>query len=123
MTNVDDIRERRCMWTLRGWMETDEEGNEKMVAEPIPQEKARVENVITEEVDDVSKEVTKDEPIENEIHGTENQHHEEVRKVYRRACEIHCHEKALIHMKWAAFEENCGNPQDAKNILTNLLKR
>ena len=104
-------------------METDEEGNEKMVAEPIPQEKARVENVITEEVDDVSKEVTKDESIENEIHGTENQHHEEVRKVYRRACEIHCHEKALIHMKWAAFEENSGNVQDAKTILTNLLKQ
>ena len=104
-------------------METDEEGNEKMVAEPIPQEKTRVENVITEseEVDDVSKEVTEDEPIE--IHGPENQHHEEVRKVYKRACEIHCHEKALIHMKWAAFEENSGNVQDAKTILTNLLKR
>ena len=79
----------------------------------------RVENVITEE-SEIDKEVPEAEQIE--VHETEN-HDEEVRKVFRRACEIHCHEKALIHMKWAAFEENCGNVQDAKTILTNLLKR
>merc|ERR1719462_825838 len=41
LTNVDDIRERKAMWTLRGWKETDEEGNEHMVAEeiPVPKEK------------------------------------------------------------------------------------
>ena len=78
----------------------------------------RVENVITEEV---SKEVPEAEQIE--VHDETENHDEEVRKVFRRACEIHCHEKALIHMKWAAFEENCGNVQDAKTILTNLLKR
>ena len=39
LTNVDDIRERKAMWTLRGWKETDEEGNEVMVAEEIPKGK------------------------------------------------------------------------------------
>ena len=81
----------------------------------------RVENVITEESEEVNKEVPEAEQIE--VHDETENHDEEVRKVFRRACEIHCHEKALIHMKWAAFEENCGNVQDAKTILTNLLKR
>ena len=26
LTKVDDLRERKCMWTLRGWKETDKEG-------------------------------------------------------------------------------------------------
>ena len=47
---------------------------------------------------------------------TVEDHHEEVRKVYRRACDVHCHEKALIHMNWAAFEENCGKIQESKSI-------
>ena len=80
----------------------------------------RVETVITEE-SETDKEVPEAEQIE--VHDETENHDEEVRKVFRRACEIHCHEKALIHMKWAAFEENCGNVQDAKTILTNLLKR
>ena len=31
------------MWTLRGWKETDKDGNEIMVAEEIPKEKPRKE--------------------------------------------------------------------------------
>ena len=124
LTNVDDIRERRCMWTLRGWMETDEDGNEKMVAEPIPAEKPRtIDKDTSENIEEIDKEVSTEKQAESSHILTVEDHHEEVRKVYRRACDVHCHEKALIHMKWAAFEENCGKIQESKSILTNLLKR
>lgn len=33
---------------------------------------------------------------------------EEVRKVYRRACEIHLPYKHSIHLQWALFEEKHG---------------
>ena len=51
-----------------------------------------------------------------------------VRKVYRRVY-THCPTKALIYMKYAAFEESIGNISDneeecgARYILKTLLKR
>ena len=33
LLKVDEIREKRCTWTLKGWMRKDEEGNEYMVAD------------------------------------------------------------------------------------------
>lgn len=47
---------------------------------------------------------------------------ESVRDVYRRACVVHCPKRALIKLKWAAFEEEHGNIEKAKEILV-LLKQ
>ena len=127
LTNVDDIRERRCMWTLRGWKETDEEGNEKMVAEEIPAEKPRAEKIQKSNEEDIEKldyepeNSTAEENLNSTWSGLEG--HEAVRSVYKRACYTHCHEKALIHMKFAAFEESLENIEAAKEILNTLLKR
>ena len=46
-----------------------------------------------------------------------------VRKVYERGCNIHCPDKALIFLRYAAFEEAFGNIDEAKKILDHLLKR
>ena len=32
LTTVDEMREKRCTWTLKGWKDTDEDGNEIMRA-------------------------------------------------------------------------------------------
>ncbi|KAF4104925.1 pre-mRNA-processing factor 39 isoform X1 [Onychostoma macrolepis] len=45
---------------------------------------------------------------------------EEVRKVYRRACEIHLPYKHSIHLQWASFEEKHGNITEAQRILESL---
>lgn len=45
---------------------------------------------------------------------------EKVRNVYFRACTYHLPEKVDIHLNWAGFEEQHGNFDQAKNILTNL---
>ena len=39
------FRERKACWTLRGWKENDEDGNEYMVAEEIPKEKPKASKV------------------------------------------------------------------------------
>ena len=128
LTNVDDLRERKCMWTLRGWKETDEDGNEIMVAEEIPKEKK----------DDTSKDTpTKDTPEKNpeekevddemasvcKTTWSNLEGQEAVKSVFKRACYIHCPHKALIHMKFAAFEESCGHIQAAKEILVALTSK
>ncbi|NXA35615.1 PRP39 factor, partial [Eudromia elegans] len=47
----------------------------------------------------------------------ENHSIEGVRHVYSRACTIHLPKKPLVHMLWAAFEEQQGNINDARRIL------
>ena len=46
-----------------------------------------------------------------------------VRDVFNRACLVHCPNKALIRLKWAAFEEEAGDVESAKNILNELNKK
>ena len=48
---------------------------------------------------------------------------EAVRSVFIRACQIHCEAKALVHMKFAAFEESVGQTEKAKVILDRLIMR
>ncbi|CAI9549040.1 unnamed protein product [Staurois parvus] len=45
---------------------------------------------------------------------------EGARHVYTRACTIHLRKKPLAHLLWAAFEEQQGNIDEAKNILKTL---
>ncbi|XP_018426020.1 PREDICTED: pre-mRNA-processing factor 39 isoform X2 [Nanorana parkeri] len=45
---------------------------------------------------------------------------EGARHVYTRACTIHLQRKPLAHLLWAAFEEQQGNIDEAKNILKTL---
>lgn len=45
---------------------------------------------------------------------------EEVRNVYRRACQIHLPYKHSIHLQWALFEEKHGNISEAQCILESL---
>jgi len=48
---------------------------------------------------------------------------EAVRDVYKRACIVHCPRKAVIRMKWASFEENVGNVDQARDILRQLVAK
>jgi len=48
---------------------------------------------------------------------------EAVRDVYRRAAIVHCPRKAVIRMKWAQFEENIGNIEQAREILRQLVAK
>ena len=48
---------------------------------------------------------------------------EAVRDVYKRACIVHCPRKAVIRMKWAAFEESIGNSEEAREILRQLVSK
>ncbi|XP_049624297.1 pre-mRNA-processing factor 39 isoform X2 [Suncus etruscus] len=47
----------------------------------------------------------------------ENHSTEGVRHVFSRACTIHLPKKPMVHMLWAAFEEQQGNINEARNIL------
>ncbi|XP_005561234.1 pre-mRNA-processing factor 39 isoform X2 [Macaca fascicularis] len=47
----------------------------------------------------------------------ENHSIEGVRHVFSRACTIHLPKKPMVHMLWAAFEEQQGNINEARNIL------
>ncbi|NXR97168.1 PRP39 factor, partial [Hypocryptadius cinnamomeus] len=47
----------------------------------------------------------------------ENHSIEGVRHVYSRACTIHLPKKPMVHMLWAAFEEQQGNIDEARRIL------
>ncbi|NXF99879.1 PRP39 factor, partial [Sakesphorus luctuosus] len=47
----------------------------------------------------------------------ENHSTEGVRHVYSRACTIHLPKKPMVHMLWAAFEEQQGNIEEARRIL------
>ncbi|XP_023326591.1 uncharacterized protein LOC111700016 [Eurytemora carolleeae] len=48
---------------------------------------------------------------------------EAVRDVYKRACIVHCPKRAVIKMKWAAFEENVNNIEEAREILRLLIAK
>ena len=48
---------------------------------------------------------------------------EAVRDVFKRGCGIHCPNRALIHLKFAEFEECWDNVEDAKAILKELIKK
>ena len=99
------------MWTLRGWLETDKDGNEIMVAEEIPKEKPKQ----VEKHKDDQKGHTDEQPSEDDNEQNENENdnvneipkdysdliaQEAVRRVYDRACYRHCPTKALIKMKY-----------------------
>ncbi|XP_010782535.1 pre-mRNA-processing factor 39 isoform X1 [Notothenia coriiceps] len=43
-----------------------------------------------------------------------------VRHVYKKACTIHLPKKPAIHLLWAAFEEQQGNVEEARDILKSL---
>lgn len=43
-----------------------------------------------------------------------------VRHVYKKACTIHLPRKPAIHLLWAAFEEQQGNVDEARDILKSL---
>ncbi|XP_069772450.1 pre-mRNA-processing factor 39 isoform X3 [Narcine bancroftii] len=50
----------------------------------------------------------------------ENHSNEGVRHVYSRACTVHLSKKPLVHLLWAAFEEQQGNINEARRILKTL---
>ncbi|NXR13322.1 PRP39 factor, partial [Semnornis frantzii] len=50
----------------------------------------------------------------------ENHSIEGVRHVYSRACTIHLPKKPMVHMLWAAFEEQQGNIDEARRILKSF---
>ena len=121
------------MWTLRGWLETDKDGNEIMVAEEIPKEKPKQ---VEKNKDDQKGHSTDEQPSEDDNEQNENDNvneipkdysdliaQEAVRRVYDRACYRHCPTKALIKMKYAAFEECIGNGDAAREILNKLLEQ
>ncbi|XP_051513882.1 pre-mRNA-processing factor 39-like isoform X2 [Myxocyprinus asiaticus] len=54
------------------------------------------------------------------VHYLEPRCLEEVRNVYRRACEIHLPYKHSIHLQWSSFEEKHGNILEAQRILESL---
>ncbi|XP_059515164.1 pre-mRNA-processing factor 39 isoform X2 [Myotis daubentonii] len=53
----------------------------------------------------------------------ENHSIEGVRHVFSRACTIHLPKKPVVHMLWAAFEEQQGNINEARNILRTFEER
>ena len=59
ITKVDELREKRCTWTLRGWMGKDKEGKEVLMAEEIPKEKKIIlVNESTKEKDEEERETS-----------------------------------------------------------------
>jgi hypothetical protein len=56
MVQVDELREKRTTWTMRGWRETLKDGTQVMRAEPIPQEKMDTEEDKSKEQDKKEKE-------------------------------------------------------------------
>merc|ERR1719206_1082284 len=185
---VDQMREARCTWTLRGWQETLKDGTQVMravvnedaleVAESekdidkasekhphdecdLMESSETVESACDKEVDNNSKDADDAQNEENltskcvedgEVDRLENlkpvtgsssqavvremsdvvvsdewqvqgRGWEAVRDVYRRAAVVHCPKKAVIRMKWAQFEENIGNIDQARDILRQLVAK
>ena len=182
LATVDQLRESRCTWTLRGWRETLKDGTQVMRAEKISDEELREEQEATnkatdkeavgeermeEDTSEETKEKTEDEGYvedagteddkkeaeeteEDDEAGTElvpgeGPHSsaveaemkevvvsdswgqktgwEAVRDVYQRAATTHCTRKAVIRMKWAQFEENIGDIEQARDILQKLVEK
>ena len=124
------------MWTLRGWLETDKDGNEIMVAEEIPKEKPKTAEKNKENQKENDEQPSEEDGTESLKNDEQNENvneipkdysdliaQEAVRRVYDRACYRHCPTKALIKMKYAAFEESIGNGDAAREILNKLLEQ
>ena len=124
------------MWTLRGWLETDKDGNEIMVAEEIPKEKPKTVEKNKENQKENDEQPSEEDGTESLKNDEQNENvneipkdysdliaQEAVRRVYDRACYRHCPTKALIKMKYAAFEESIGNGDAARQILNKLLEQ
>lgn len=110
------------MWTLRGWKETDKDGNEIMVAEEIPKPKS-VEEVIEKRSNDDENAIATEMSNVCKTSWSNLEGQDSVRNVFKRGCYIHCPNKALIFMRFAAFEESCLNFQESKDILLSLLAK
>ena len=161
LNKVDEIRDKRTSWSMKGWKETDKNGKEIMVGEPISdfsksktcenksettdEAKANEENLILNENIVYSKEdlhpnrsSIAEEDMEHAVINTAFEKEIEsemtdvlktswthsgvdsVRDVYKRACVVHCPRRALIKLKWAAFEEEYGDIEKSKEILVLL---
>lgn len=146
LETVQQIRDKRCTWTLRGWMEFDDEGHAVMKASEISEKDKEEEKKKMAKEDDENKttntteqQTTQDaskpsecesaqDMINNEMSlvlktSWDNQGKQAVRDIYKRACIVHCRKKALIKMKWAAFEEEAGDSLKAREILLELNQR
>ena len=185
LATVDQLRESRCTWTLRGWRETLKDGTQVMRAEKISDEELRAEQEKTtetatevtedkmeEESSEEQKEKNDDEGYEEDTMSVDDRKEDEeqkeeekeeeekaeselvpgvgphssaveaemksvvvsdswgektgweaVRDVYKRAATTHCTRKAVIRMKWAQFEENIGNIEEAREILQQLVEK
>lgn len=169
---VEDMREKRCTWTLRGWKDKDKDGKEVMRAEEVEvpakkakmdegavkdkeeqeeaaQEKAEKEkeekaaeekhmNMIgpvvdapavadaaTESTEESSSGAKEQSTVDSEMSGVlktsyDGSGRQAVRDVYHRACVVHCPKRVLVKLAWAAFEEDGGDLDKAKEILTGL---
>jgi tetratricopeptide (TPR) repeat protein len=194
---VDQMREARCTWTLRGWRETLKDGTQVMRAEEDLEQgledgngeskdkenavdsseaieesinetstsalveseeiqltesdmvtEGKKENGIEEVNENIEDTVVEDgevdrlgtlkpgessssSAVEAEMSGVvvsdvwqvQGRGWEAVRDVYRRAAIVHCPKKAVIRMKWAQFEENIGNVEQARDILRQLVTK
>ncbi|XP_059091219.1 uncharacterized protein LOC131886822 [Tigriopus californicus] len=141
LETVQKIRDKRCTWTLRGWMEFDDEGHAVMKAAEISEKNKGGKTIVQEhdakttletpvEGDEAtpSDAQSAQDTIDNEMSlvlktSWENQGKQAVRDIYKRACIVHCRKKALIKMKWAAFEEEAGDSVKAREILLELNQR
>ena len=145
------MREKRCTWTLKGWKDHDEDGNEIMRAtEEVDNKKGgdgggEKENGGMEVDDDKENDAGKDNiddgksqeegekgeqqvAVDSEMSlvpktSWESKGRQAVREVYRRACLVHCTKKAMIKLRWASFEEDGGDMDKAKEILEELNNR
>ena len=164
LNKVDEIRDKRTSWSMKGWKETDKDGKEIMVGEPILEIHESNKSNNESDATDIPS-VDRDDSTLNrnivyskeDLHPTQTSTMEDdssdhavintafekeiesemtdvlktswthsgvdsIRDVYNRACVVHCPKRALIKLKWAAFEEEYGDIEKAKDILV-LLKQ
>lgn len=153
LVTVEEMREKRCAWTLRGWKDKDKDGKEIMRAEEVhvedsvPSDKNISEDKKQSEAEETKGEEEKSGDKEDDGDGDEKESgnsqgneqslidsemslvcktswegkgRQAVRDVYNRACLVHCQRKAMIRLRWAAFEEDSGDHEKAKEILMRL---
>ena len=102
---------------VTGNEEKSDTGNDVEMKETEDEEKGKddVDKVFEKEIEMEMSEVLKT--------SWSGQGRDAVRDVFNRACLVHCPNKAMIRMKWAAFEEETGDIDAAKNILIELNKK
>lgn len=138
LPNSEKIRDKRCTWTVKGWKQVDKddddipdekEGEERekeieTTEESSPTNGGKVDPSGTQ--DEVDKVFEKEIELEmSDVYKTARltEGRDAVRDAFRRASLVHCPNKAMIRMKWAAFEEEAGDIDAAKNILLELNKK